>query len=239
MTVKSDAHAQRADGAAAAVHVIDDEEEVCWGIATLLMSVSLDVTTHASGRAFLDALSALPKDGIGCVLTDIQMPDLDGLSLLGRLRTQGFPRPVIVMTAHGDVTTAVQAMKAGAFDFVEKPFDDEVLLTIIRAALGIPSAGEPSGTAAPTGQNGGTHPRVAEAASRVAALSPREREVLGLAMDGKASKMIAYELGISPRTVEVHRTRMMTRLGVASLAEAARLAVWAELASLDAEPNRE
>jgi two-component system response regulator FixJ len=238
MTVKSDAHAQRADGASAAVHVIDDEEEVCWGIATLLMSVGLDVTTHASGRAFLDALSAMPKDGIGCVLTDIQMPDLDGLSLLGRLRTQGFPRPVIVMTAHGDVTTAVQAMKAGAFDFVEKPFDDEVLLSIIRAALDVRRAGGPSG-AAPADQNGGTDPRAAEAASRVAALSPREREVLGLAMDGKASKMIAYELGISPRTVEVHRTRMMTRLGVASLAEAARLAVWAELASLDAEPIRE
>jgi two-component system response regulator FixJ len=236
MTVRGDAQAQGVDGASAAVHVIDDEEEVCWGIATLLMSVGLGVTTHISGLAFLDALSTLPRDGIGCVLTDIQMPGLDGLGLLGRLRTQGFQRPIIVMTAHGDILTAVRTMKAGAFDFVEKPFDDEVLLAIIRAALGVPSAGGPAGAAAPTGQNGGTDPRGAEAASRVAALSPREREVLGLAMDGKASKMIAYELGISPRTVEVHRTRMMARLGVDSLAEAARLAVWAELASFGAEP---
>jgi two-component system, LuxR family, response regulator FixJ len=237
MTVGGGAHARRVTGASVAVHVIDDEEEVCWGIATLLMSVSLDVTTHVSGLAFLNALAALPEDRIGCVLTDIQMPGLNGLKLLGQLRAQGFQRPIIVMTAHGDVLTAVRAMKAGAFDFVEKPFDDDALLAIIWAALGVPRAGGPSGAGAPTGQGGGTDPRVAEAVSRVAALSPREREVLGMAMDGKASKIIAYELGISPRTVEVHRTRMMTRLGVGSLAEAARLAVWAELAGFEMEPT--
>jgi two-component system response regulator FixJ len=135
------------------------------------------------------------------------------------------------MTAHGGVSKAVQAMKAGAFDFVEKPFDDDELLTIIGAALSLPAAGKSSVAAVPTDHGGGMHPRAAEAALRVAALSPREREVLGLAMDGKPSKLIAYELGISPRTVEIHRTRLMTRLGVSRLAEAARLMVWAEMAS--------
>jgi two-component system response regulator FixJ len=229
MTVEVGAHAERVSGVTASVHVIDDEEEVCWGIATLLMSASLDVTTHVSGRAFLDRLPALPKDRIGCVLTDIQMPDLDGLELLGQLNSQGFQRPIVVMTGHGDVSTAVRAMKAGAFDFIEKPFDDNALLAIIWAAIGTPGADDPSGAPRGTGQGGVKDPRVAEAASRVAALSPREREVLGLALDGKPSKIIAYELGISARTVEVHRTRMLTRLGVGSLAEAARLAVWAEM----------
>jgi len=143
------------------------------------------------------------------------MPGLDGLELLSRLKQGGFRRPVVVMTAHGDVSTAVRAMKAGALDFVEKPFDDGALLAVVEAALGTSQAAGAAGAD--------------DAAERVAALSPREREVLDLLIAGKPNKQIARDLGLSPRTVEVHRARLMARLGVGSLAEAVRLAVRAEL----------
>lgn len=219
----------------APVHVVDDEEEVCWGIATLLISAGHKVETHPSGLAFLDALPGLPDGAVGCVLTDVRMPGLDGLQLLGCLRKRGFSRPVVVMTAHGDISMAVRAMKAGAFDFVEKPFGDEALLAIVAAALDGPGTGREAAAArspatSPTTSHGRMRPMVAEAAARLAALSPREREVLALSMEGKPGKIVAFELGISPRTVEVHRTRLMARLQVGSLVEAARLAVWAELA---------
>lgn len=226
--------AQRVDVPSAVVHVVDDEEEICWGIATLLMSAGFTAETHPSSLAFLDALQTLGGDGVGCVLTDVRMPEPDGLELLGRLRAGGFGRPVIVMTAHGDVSLAVRAMKAGAFDFVEKPFGDDALLAVVEAALGAPTGVGPRaaapGAAISAGRGAGAHPRSIQAASRIAALSPRERQVLELAMEGKSSKVIAHELGISMRTVEVHRMRLMTRLDVGSLAEAVRLAVWAELA---------
>ena len=143
------------------------------------------------------------------------MPGLDGLELLRRLKQGGFRGPVVVMTAHGDVPTAVRAMKAGAVDFIEKPFDDGALLAAVEAALQSPQASGAAGAG--------------DAAERVAALSPREREVLDLLIAGKPNKLIARDLGLSPRTVEVHRARMMARLGVGSLAEAVRLAVRAEL----------
>ena len=153
---------------------------------------------------------------MGCVLTDVRMPGLDGLELLRQLKQGGFRRPVVVMTAHGDVPMAVRAMKAGAADFVEKPFDDEALLAATEAALGR-RAGHRC-------RRGG---RCRE--ERIASLSPREREVLDLLVAGKPNKLIARDLGLSPRTVEVHRARLMARLGVGSLAEAVRLAVHAEL----------
>lgn len=202
------------------VHVIDDDEPVRRGLAMLLRSAGIPVETYASGTAFLDAVPGLGED-IGCVLTDIRMPDLDGVELLRRLRARGFRRPVVVMTAHGDVPTAVEAMRAGAFDFIEKPFDDEGLLAILKEALAL--RGSPPWAA------GLADPAVAEAAARIAALSPREREVLERLMAGKPNKAIANELGLSPRTVEVHRARLMARLGVGSVAEAVRLAVQAEL----------
>ncbi|MBP0443663.1 response regulator [Roseomonas sp. SSH11] len=207
------------------VHVVDDDEDVCWSVATLLGSFDLLVETHSSAPAFLAALPALPEPG--CVLTDVRMPDMDGMELLRRLREQGFRRPVIVMTAHGDVSMAVRAMKDGAFDFIEKPFDDEALFAIIRAALALAGGEARPGGAAP---QEALRPEMAEAAALIATLSPREREVLDLAMEGKPSKLIAHELGISPRTVEVHRLRLMARLGVGSLAEAVRLSVWADMA---------
>ncbi len=209
------------------VHVVDDDNAVRRALAMLFRSAGIPAEAHPSGVAFLEALPSLPEASVGCVLTDVRMPGLDGLELLRRLKEGGFGRPVVVMTAHGDVSTAVRAMKAGAVDFVEKPFDDDALLAAIEAALGGPQA---TGAA-----------RAGDAAERVAALSPREREVLDLLVAGKPNKLIARDLGLSPRTVEVHRARMMARLGVGSLAEAVRLAVQAELGPLAraAAPKRD
>jgi two-component system response regulator FixJ len=149
---------------------------------------------------------------------DVRMPEMDGLQVQGRLRELHVGLPVIVMTGHGDVQTAVRAMKAGAVDFIEKPFNDEVLLSTIEAALARGAA---------TDRN-----REAEdAAWRIAKLSRREREVLDALVSGRPNKVIAFDLGISVRTVEVHRARMMERLGVRQLAEAVRLAVMARLVS--------
>jgi two-component system response regulator FixJ len=228
----------------AVVHVLDDDEAVRRGVSLLLQSACIPTVTHASGTAFLNALANLNESDIGCVLTDVRMPGLDGVALLEHLKAAGFSRPVVVMTAHGDVATAVRAMKAGAVDFIEKPFDDEMLLDVIERAVAIHGAGRghdsrsghdlgravlPDGLAA-------AHPEVVEAARRMAELSPREREVLALLVEGKPNKLIAYELGISQRTAEVHRARLMARLGVRSLAEAVRLAVKAELAGDSGRP---
>jgi two-component system response regulator FixJ len=211
------------------VHVIDDDEAVRRAVAMLLKSAGISVATHPSGLAFLDALPGLGENAAGCVLTDIQMPGLDGIELLRRLRELHFRWPLVVMTAHGDIPTAVRAMKAGAADFIEKPFDDVVLLATIATALASsgPSRAAAAAEAAPPGNSAGAD--AAEAAARIAALSPREREVLDLLMTGKPNKAIARDLGLSPRTVEVHRARLMARLGTGSLAEAVRLAVRAEL----------
>lgn len=201
----------RTDGAGV-VHVIDDDEAVRRGLAILLRSGGIAAETHASALAFLDKLPSLNEGSVLCVITDVRMPGLDGLDLLHRLNALRFRRPVIVMTAHGDVPKAVQAMKAGAADFVEKPFRPQDLLALIEQLSGPPST---------AGEEG--------AAARMASLSPREREVLDRLIAGKPNKQIARELGLSHRTVEVHRARMMERLGVSSLAEAVRIAVEAEL----------
>jgi two-component system, LuxR family, response regulator FixJ len=200
---------------AGAVHVVDDDDAVRRALEMLLRSAGMAVETHPSGLDFLHALPRLRGNAVACVLMDVRMPGLDGLELLRRLREGGFRRPVVVMTAHGDISTAVRAMKAGAADFVEKPFDDGLLLATVKAAL---EASRAPGSAGADG-----------AAAKLAALSPREREVLDLLAAGNPNKHIARALGLSPRTVEVHRARLMERLGVGSLAEAVRLAVQAEL----------
>jgi two-component system response regulator FixJ len=197
------------------VHVIDDDDAVRRALAMLFRSAGIATATHPSGSAFLEALPSIGEGAVGCVLTDVRMPGVDGLELLRRLKQSGFGPPVVVMTAHGDVSTAVRAMKAGAADFIEKPFDDEALLAATEAALGATRA---FGVV-----------KADDAVERIAALSPREREVLDLLITGKPNKHIARDLGLSPRTVEVHRARLMARLGVGSLAEAVRLAVRAEL----------
>ena len=149
------------------------------------------------------------------------MPEIDGLTMQGQLSDLGFNRPVLVITGHGDTSTAVAAMKGGAVDFIEKPFDDERLFASIDAALANSASGR-------------TDRETAEAAERIATLSPRERQVLDALVAGRPSKVIAHDLGISVRTVEVHRARMLERLGTRRLAEAIRLAVLADLAPVRA-----
>jgi two-component system, LuxR family, response regulator FixJ len=192
------------------VHVIDDDADVRQSLAFLLSTAGLAVRVHDSAVAFL---KVLPEIKDGCVVTDVRMPGVDGLELQRRLGELEKRLPVIVMTGHGDVPLAVEAMKAGAVDFIEKPFDDEVMLSAIRAALA---------------RNADDRERNARAAAiqeRIARLSDRERDVLDRLVAGKANKVIAYELGISPRTVEVYRANVMTKMQADSLSELVRMAL--------------
>jgi two-component system, LuxR family, response regulator FixJ len=195
------------------VHIVDDDMDFRQSLARLLEAAGYTTTTFASGSAFV---TVAPRLSAGCVLLDVQMPHMDGFAVLEAFRKQGIRLPVIVMTVHGDVATAVRAMRAGAFEFVGKPFDDATLLAMIDNAL--------------------THPgplrhelEVAQAIERIAALSPREHEVLVSLLAGLPNKTIAYDLNISVRTVEVHRARLMERLGVQTFAEVIRLGVLASL----------
>ena len=196
------------------VHVVDDDAAVRRSLERLLDTAGFRVVSYDSSSAFLEAARGLLA---GCVLLDIQMPGVDGLAVQARLNRLGVPLPVIVMTAHGDVARAVQAMKAGAVDFLEKPFGDETLLKAIETTFVKVSRliGD----------------RDAErAAQRIATLSTREREVLDALLAGRPNKVIAFDLKISVRTVEVHRARMMERLGTKQFADAIRLAMMAKLA---------
>jgi two-component system response regulator FixJ len=192
------------------VHVIDDDADVRQSLAFLLTSAGLTVRMHDSALAFLDVLPEI-KDG--CVVTDVRMPGMDGLELQRRLRDLKTRLPVIVMTGHGDVPLAVEAMKSGAVDFIEKPFEDETLLSAIRSAL------------ARQAQASDRDARTTAIQQRIAKLSEREREVLDRLVAGKANKVIAFELGISPRTVEVYRANVMTKMQADSLSELVRMAL--------------
>jgi two-component system response regulator FixJ len=193
------------------VYVVDDDAAVRRSLERMLDAAGFKAKSYGSAAIFLEAAPRLPG---GCVLLDIRMPGMDGLELQTRLQDAGIALPVIVMTGQGDVQTAVRAMKAGAVDFIEKPYRDDVLLGAIEMALL---------------KDIGIDQEQAKAARRVARLSRREREVLDALMAGRPNKIIAYDLGISVRTVEVHRARMMDRLGVRQLAEAIRIAVLARL----------
>jgi two-component system response regulator FixJ len=195
------------------VHVIDDDEAMRDSLSFLLDIQGFQTRVYESATAFLDALPGLSG---GCVLTDVRMPGLSGLELVDHLRAQGSDLPVVVMTGHGDVPMAVEAMKAGVVDFIEKPFADDVLLRAVRSALDRHET--PS-------QDGG----LKEAQARLATLSPRERDVLAGVVAGKANKVIAYDLGISPRTVEIYRANLMTKTGARNMAELMRLALAAGL----------
>jgi two-component system response regulator FixJ len=190
------------------VHIIDDDVDVRQSLAFLLSTEGHAVRVHDSALAFL---KALPGAQDGCVITDIRMPDMDGLELQRRLNELKAGFPVIIMTGHGDVSLAVTAMKAGAVDFIEKPFDDEALLSAVRTAL------------ARHAMDSEREARLAAVQGRLAGLSPREREVLQGLVAGKANKMIAYDLGISARTVEVHRANVMTKMQADSLSELVRM----------------
>jgi two-component system response regulator FixJ len=204
------------------VHVVDDDPAVRDSLRMLLDAAGLSVAVHETAEAFL---GAAPSLAVGCVLTDLRMPGLGGLELQRRLQELGLPAPVIVMTGHGDVPTAVEAMKGGAVDFLEKPFDDEQLLNAVRRALLAGAARRAAKAAAEA------------AARRLAALTPREHEVLEGLVAGRTSKAIALDLGASPRTIEVHRLRVMEKLQVRSLPELVRLVQAADAAAAPAAPG--
>jgi two-component system response regulator FixJ len=197
------------------VYVVDDDAGVRRSLERLLDAAGFRVISYETPAAFL---AAAPGLSAGCALLDIRMPDMDGLELQARLLELGIALPVVVMTGQGDVQSAVRAMKAGAADFIEKPFSDYTFLAAIEAAL---ARAKPSDRTQET----------TDAVRLIATLSPREREVLDALVAGRPNKVIAFDLGLSVRTVEVHRARMMDRLGVRQLAEAIRLAVMAKLAS--------
>jgi two-component system response regulator FixJ len=195
------------------VHVIDDDADVRQSLAFLLSTVGLAVRVHDSATSFL---KILPEIQDGCIVTDVRMPGMDGIELQRRLRSDGNPIPVIVITGHGDIALAVDAMKAGAVDFIEKPFDDEVLIGAIKTALA---------------RRVGTRERDAQAAetrARVKLLSERERQVLDGLVAGKPNKIIAHELDISARTVEIYRANVMTKMQADSLSALVRMALLAD-----------
>lgn len=196
------------------VHVIDDDDAVRESLSFLLRSAAFAVRTYESATDFLESAA---QDACGCVITDVRMPGMSGLDLLRHLHRTGSGLPVIVVTGHGDVQLAVEAMKSGAVDFLEKPFDDERVLEAVRLALD----NRPAQAARTPEQNA--------VAERLASLSQRERQVLDRLVAGQPNKTIAYELGISPRTVEVYRANVMTKMQANSLSELVRMALIAEL----------
>jgi two-component system, LuxR family, response regulator FixJ len=196
------------------VHVIDDDQAVRESLAFLLNAAGLEVRAHDSAEAFLDVLEGITS---GCVVTDVRMPQMSGLDLLQRVQQTRPDLPVIVITGHGDVALAVEAMKAGAVDFLEKPFDDDALVSAVEAALRRQASGE------------GRDAERRELAQRIEALSGRERQVLEGLVAGRPNKIIAFDLGISPRTVEIYRANLMTKMRAASLSDLVRMALIAGL----------
>jgi two-component system response regulator FixJ len=197
------------------VHVIDDDPAVRDSLRLLLKTESFDVRTHASAREFLTTVA---PDESGCVVTDVRMPEASGFDLLADMKRLRLGLPVIVITAHADVPLAVRAMKAGAVDLLEKPFDDDALLDAVHAALRDKS-----------GQD--ARDREADAVrERIAKLTAREKEVLSGILGGQSNKIIAHELGASVRTVEAHRAHLMVKMRAANLSELVRMSLLAQRA---------
>jgi two-component system response regulator FixJ len=188
------------------VHVIDDDAAMRGSLSFLLENADLPNQCYASGPEFLAVASSLT---CCCVITDIRMPEMNGLQLITALRALGSSLPVIVITGHGDVPLAVEAMKMGIIDFFEKPFHDDALITAVRWALSLHA--EPAAPASPP--------------PLLSGLSPREIQVLRGVIDGKANKLIGHELGISPRTVEAYRANVMTKSGAHGLPDLVRMAI--------------
>ena len=195
------------------VHVIDDDDAARHSLKFLIECAGYRVADYDSALAFLAAFEAAGTLAAGCIVTDVRMPDMTGLELVDHLNQQGVAEPIIVITGHADVPMAIQAMKAGVVDFIEKPFSDDAILSVIREALDRRSVMAEANA------------EQREAAARLASLSQREREVLERLVEGKANKIIAFELGISVRTVEVYRANVMTKMQVKSLPQLVRVAL--------------
>jgi two-component system response regulator FixJ len=205
------------------VHLIDDDEALRDSLSFLLSSAQFEVRTYETALMFLEAL---PRAEPGCIITDVRMPGMSGVDLLRRLNALQATYPVIVITGHGDVPLAVEAMKLGAVEFLEKPFEDGILISAIRAAMN-------------------RHERhtqrlaeISDVLARVATLSNRERQVLGGLVAGHPNKTIAFDLGISPRTVEIYRANVMTKMQASSLSDLVRMAVLAGFIDNPAESDR-
>jgi two-component system, LuxR family, response regulator FixJ len=192
------------------IYVIDDDDAVRQSLEFLLKTAGLSVRSFDSARTFLEVL---PEIRSGCIVTDVRMPEITGIDLLRRVKELGLDLPVIVITGHGDISLAVEAMKIGAVDFLEKPFDDDTLLEAVRASL--------TRTAGTAERNA----ELTEIHDRLEALSNRERQVLQGLVAGKANKVIAFDLGISPRTVEIYRANLMTKMAANSLSDLVRMAM--------------
>jgi two-component system response regulator FixJ len=192
------------------VYVVDDDEAMRDSLQFLLGSADFGVTLFETASSFLDALPALDY---GCVVSDVRMPGIDGIELLQHLKASNVKFPVIIMTGHGDVPLAVEAMKLGAVDFLEKPFDDDLLIAMVETGL---KRAEPEAK-----QEAVTR----EIAGRIATLSPRERQVMDGLVAGLSNKAIAREYDISPRTIEVYRANVMTKMQAGSLSELVRFAM--------------
>jgi len=190
------------------VHVVDDDLAVRQSLSFLLATAGIPARLHESAAAFL---SNVKDDVTGCIITDVRMPEIDGIEFLRRLRARGLTVPVIVITGHADVPLAVEAMKQGAMDFIEKPFDDDLLIAAVRTALERHE------------RHAHQDAQTAEVQARLQSLSERERQVLDGLVAGKANKIIAYDLGISPRTVEIYRANVMSKMQANSLSELVRM----------------
>jgi two-component system response regulator FixJ len=196
------------------VHIVDDEDSIRRSVGFMLKTSGYAVETWTSGEAFLKEVKNAEH---GCILLDVRMPEIDGLQVQRTLAERGVTMPIVIMTGHGDVSIAIQAMKAGAVDFLEKPFEKSALIGAIEEAFErIAKATDASA-------------RAIDAGKILAALTPRERDVLEGLAKGLPNKTIAYDLDISPRTVEVHRANLMAKLDVRSLSDALRIAFAAGL----------
>lgn len=192
------------------VHLVDDDEDVRRTMAFMLGTAGLPVKVYDSATALLQGLDPAQP---GCIVSDVRMPGMDGIQLVETLRRRNVTLPVIIMTGHGDIGLAVRAMKAGAADFLEKPFADDVLLAAIEAALDKRPGAAPA------------DPGLAQLEAKLASLSERETQVMDGLVAGRPNKTIAYDLGISARTVEIHRANVMRKMGASSLSELVRMAL--------------
>lgn len=200
--------AKAVEAVPATIYVVDDDDGMRRALSLLLNTVGYKTAAFASPKEFLDKVK---MDAVGCLVLDIRMPGMSGLELQQHLNRMGSMLPVIFITGHGDVPMAVQAMKEGAFEFVQKPFRDQDLLDRINHALELDK------------ENRATLARRADVLARFESLTPREKEVMQLVVDGAANKVIAIDLGLSERTVEIHRAKVMEKMGARSVAHLVKL----------------